>query len=354
MWFGLVKSKHQALSSENSAKIPKNDAEEFDFFAALISPLITDIREKNIEARTITVKQKDDAQIIILNTGADANVKAKAKARADMETPLEDAFDRILSFLGNRLDLATAGKEILAIDTLVERIFVRKALFEPIEYPVFDESGKTGQTAVLKNPVAIVARKGLRAFYIANNEETKAADKIYIPIRVEMSKELKDKLVNSLYTHPAMKLLTRPGISNQIGINPDTKLMEIVISQFVPGYPSPDIHGIKVGEMIYIWLEVMDRKYYNKILTQIYEIINDFAIKEMKNDSSDFENHIEIKPAVFLTRMGIGGELCSQVILNGTGCLFTSLQGTNKIMLPAGRMDEIASMGITLKPNSDT
>lgn len=347
MWFGLVKSKVDALPT-------KDDADGFGFFAALISPLITDMKEKDIETRTITVKQKDDAQIIILKTGADANFKTKAKARANVETPLEYAFDRILSFLGNRLDPATAGKEILAIDTLVERIFVRKTLSEPIEYPVFDESGKTGQTAVLKNPVAIVARKGLRALSIASNEETKAADKIYIPVMVEMSKELKDKLVNSLYTHPAVKLLTRPGISNQIGINPDTRLMEIVISQLVPGYPSPDIHGIKVGEMIYIWLEVMDRKYYNKILTQIYEIINDFAIKEMKSDSDDFELQVEIKPAVFMTRMGIGGELCSQVMLNGTGCLFTSLQGTKKVILPAGRLSEIASMGITLKPNSDT
>ncbi len=347
MWFGLVKSKVEALPT-------KNDAEEFGFFAALISPLITDMKEKNIEARTITVKQKDDAQIIILNTGADASVRTKVKARVNVDTRLEDAFDKILFFLGNRLDPTTAGKEILAIDTLVERIFVRKPLAEPLEYPVFDESGKTGQTAVLKNPVAIVARKGLRAVYIANNEEIKTADKIYIPVRVEMSKELKDKLVNSLYTHPAVKLLTRPGISNQIGISPDTRLMETVISQLVPGYPSPEIHDIKVGEMIYIWLEVTDRKYYNKILTQIYEIINDFAINEMKSDSDDFEHKVEIKPAVFLTRIGIGGELCSQVILNGTGCLFTSLQGTNKVVLPAGRMSEIDSMGITLKPNSDT
>ncbi len=340
MWLGLLKSKHEAPPSSesgaNSAEIKKNNEDGFGFFAALISPLITDTKEKNIEARTITVKQKGDAQVIILDTPLEA----------------EDAFDRILSFLGNRLDPTTVGKDILAIDTLVERIFVRKPLSEPIEYPIFDESGKTGQTAILKNPVVIVARKGLRA--LTKNEETKPADKMYIPIRMEMSKELKDKLVNSLYTHPAVKLLTKAGVIKHIGINPDTRLMEMVISQLVSGYPSPDIHDIKAGEMIYIWLEVMDRKYYNKILTQIYEIINDFALTEMKSDSGDFELQIEIKPAVFMTRMGIGGELCSQVMLNGTGCLFTSLQGITKVMLPPGRMSEIASMGIALKPNSDT
>jgi hypothetical protein len=353
MWLGLVKPKHDVPPSESSARMKKDNADDFSLFAALISPLITDTKEKDIEARTITVKQKGDAQLIILNTCADAIVKAKAKTGANVDNLLDDAFDRILYFLGNRLDPATAGKEILAIDTLVERIFLRKPLAEPIEYPIFGDSGKTDQTAILKNPVVIIARKGLRALSIANHEETKTADRIYIPVRVEMSKELKDKLVNSLYTHPAVKLLTRPGISNQIGINPDTWLMEIVISQLVQGYPSPDIHDIKPGEMIYIWLEVTDRKYYNKILTQIYEIINDFSLNEMKSDSGDIENQIEVKPAVFLTRMGIGGELCSQVILNGTGCLFTP-QGTNKVMLPAGRMSEIASMGIPLKPNSDT
>ncbi|WAM22548.1 MAG: hypothetical protein OI715_00205 (plasmid) [Candidatus Methanoperedens sp.] len=332
MWF--LKSKHER-PSESSAKIKEYN--EDGFFAALISPLINDIKEKNIEARTITVKQKGDAQIIILDTPLEA----------------EDAFDKILSFLGNRLDPATVGKDILAIDTLVERIFVRKPLSEPIEYPIFDESGKTSQTAVLKNPVVIVARKGLRT--LTKKEERKTSDKMYIPIRVEMPKELKDKLVNSLYMHSAANLLTKAGVIKHIGVNPDTKLMEVVISQLVPGYPSPspDIHDIKAGEMFYIWLEVMDRKYYNKILTQIYEIINNFAIKEMKNDTSDFELQIEIKPAVFMTRMEIGGELCSQIMLNGTGYLFTSLQGINKVMLPAGKMSEIASMGITLKPNSD-
>jgi hypothetical protein len=344
MWLGFLKSKHEAPpsseSSAHSAEIKKSHEDDSGFFAALISPLITDTKEKNIEARTITIKEKGDAQVIILDTPIEA----------------EDAFDRILSFLGNRLDPTKAGKEILAIDTLVERIFVRKPLSEPIEYPIFDERGKTGQTAILKNPVVIVSRKGLRKLAITKNEATKTADRLFIPIRVEMPKELKDKLVNSLYMHQAVKLLTRPGVSNQIGINPDIRLMEIVISQLVSGYPtpSPEIHDIKVGEMIYIWLEVTDRRYYNKILTQIYEIINNFAIKEMKSDSGDFELEIEVKPAVFMTRMGIGGELCSQIILNGTRCLFTSLQGISKVMLPAGRMSEIASMGIALKPNSDT
>ncbi len=337
MWF--LKFRHEVPpSSESSAKIKKNN--EDGFFAALISPLITDIKEKNIEARTITVKQNGDAQIISLNTNVDNQLE------------VEDAFDRILSFLGNRLDPITAGKEILALDPLVERIFVRKSLSEPIEYPVFDDSGKTSQTAVLKNPVVIVARKGLRA--LTKNEVAKAADKLYIPIRVSMSKELADKLVNSLYMHPAVKLLTKAGVLKHIGINPDTRLMEVVISQLVSGYPSPDIHDIKIGDMIYVWLEVTDRKYYNKILTQIYEIINDFAIKEMKSDSSNFELEIEVKPAVFMTKMEIGGELCSQILLSGSGCLFTSLHGTNKVMLPSGRMSEIASMGIALKPNSDT
>ncbi len=356
MWFGFLKSKHEApvLSSESSTKIKKNNEDDSEFFAALISPLITDTKEKNIESRTITVKKKGDAQIIILNNDANTKTKAKTRANLDNQHEVEDAFDIVLSFLGNRLDPMAAGKEILALDPLVERIFVRKNLSEPIEYPIFDESGKTSQTAVLKNPVVIVARKGLRALTIAKNEETKAADKMYIPIRVEMSKKLKDTLVNSLYMHPAVKLLRKEGVKNQIGINPDTRLMEIVISQLVSGYTSPDIHDIKVGEMIYIWLEVMDRKYYNKILTQIYEIINNFAIKEMKSDSGDFELEIEVKPAVFMTKTGIGGELCSQIILNGTGCLFTSYQGTNKVMIPSGRMSEIASMDIALKPNSDT
>lgn len=335
MWF--LKFRHE-VPSESSAKIKKNN--EDGFFAALISPLITDIKEKNIEARTITVKQKGDAQVIILNTNVDNQLE------------VEDAFNRILSFLGDRLDPITTGKEILALDPLVERIFVRKSLSEPIEYPVFDDSGKTSQTAVLKNPVVIVARKGLRA--LTKNEKAKAADKLYIPIRVSMSKELADKLVNSLYMHPAVKLLTKAGVLKHIGINPDTRLMEVVISQLVSGFPSPDIHDIKIGDMIYVWLEVTDRKYYNKILTQIYEIINDFAIKEMKSDSSNFELEIEVKPAVFMTKMEIGGELCSQILLSGSGCLFTSLHGTNKVMLPSGRMSEIASMGIALKPNSDT
>jgi hypothetical protein len=340
MWF--LKFRHEVPpSSESSAKIKKNN--EDGFFAALISPLITDIKEKNIEARTITVKQKGDAQIIILNTNVDV----------DNQLEVEDAFDKILSFLGNRLDPLTAGKEILALDPLVERIFVRKSLSEPIEYPIFDDSGKTSQTAILKNPVVIVARKGLRA--LTKNEEAKGADKLYIPIRVSMSKELADKLVNSLYMHPAVKLLTKADVLKHIGINPDTRLMEVVISQLVSGYPSPspDIHDIKIGDMIYVWLEVTDRKYYNKILTQIYEIINDFAIKEMKSDSSNFELEIEVKPAIFMTKMEIGGELCSQILLSGSECLFTSLQGINTVMPPSGRMSEIASMGITLKPNSD-
>jgi hypothetical protein len=333
MWF--LKFRHEVPpSSESSAKIKKNN--EDGFFAALISPLITDIKEKNIEARTITVKQKGDAQIIITN----------------VDSQLEDAFDRILFFLGSRLNPMTAGKDILALDPLVERILVRRSLSEPIEYPIFDDSGKTSQTAVLKNPVVIVARKGLRA--LTKNEEAKAADKLYIPIRVSMSKELADKLVNSLYMHPAVKLLTKAGVLKHIGINPDTRLMEVVISQLVSGYPSPDIHDIKIGDMIYVWLEVTDRKYYNKILTQIYEIINDFAIKEMKSDSSNFELEIEVKPAVFMTKMEMGGELCSQILLSGSGCLFTSFQGINKVMPPSGRMNEIASMGIALKPNSDT
>ncbi len=166
---------------------------ESDFFAALTSPPIKDGGDKNIEARTITVNQPGDAQLIITsNTGG-----------------YEASFDRVLCFLGSRFNPTAAGKEMLALDPLVERIFIRENLPEPIEYPIFDEQRKPGITATLKMPVIAVVRKGLRTLTLSghnNGNGNGTADRLYIPVR--LPEMLVNKLSENLCQHPAVRLLT--------------------------------------------------------------------------------------------------------------------------------------------------
>jgi hypothetical protein len=324
----------------------KNKTEEKDYFAALISSLIPDQKVGCTEARTITIKNASDAQLII----TDIN---------DNES-LDDVFDRILHFLGARLDPKSAGRDILALDPLVERIFIRKTQNEAIEYPVFDETGKPAQTAILKNPLMVVARKGLRL--ALENESFVQNDRLYVPISVNMSVEQIDALVNELYRHKAVKVLTRTGVIKNIGINPDIALIDAVMPHFVSGYPSFSplewemISKSKgMAETIYVWLEVKDRRYYNKILTQISEIITNFYTRELEKHKEK-ENGIfelEIQPAVFATWLGIGGEMCSLIPFIGSGYLFSS----KKVVFSSDNtytntnMKKINSMGIKLKPN---
>ncbi len=90
-------------------------------------------------------------------------------------------------------------------------------------------------------------------------------------------------------------------------------------------------------------MEITDRKYYNKILTQIYGIISDFA-KKIEADTN-----MEAQPAVFMTRPGIGGEICSQILLPGSGYSF----GVHSSSSLSAQSSEINSMGIITNPNQD-
>jgi hypothetical protein len=318
MWF-LKKKKDQE----------RKESSETNFFAALTSQLIKDCRDKNFEARTITLNQPGDAQLIITtNTGS-----------------YEASFDRVLGFLGSRVNPIAAGKEMLALDPLVERIFIRENLPEPIEYPIFDEQGKPGITAALKIPVIAVVRKGLRTLIPSENNNNCGSgiiDRLYIPVR--LPEILVNKLSENLSQHPAVRLLTEPEAFECIGINPDIRLERAVISNLVPGYPRPLPSLFDNGMnpiTIYIWMEITDRKYYNKILTQIYGIISDFAIKTNAN--------VEAQPAVFMIRTGIGGEICSQILLPGSGHTFAAHGSPS----PTHESNEISSMGIITKPNID-
>ncbi|HWQ96348.1 MAG TPA: hypothetical protein VN368_03135 [Candidatus Methylomirabilis sp.] len=309
----------------------KKASSETNFFAALTSPAMKDCKDKNIEARTITVNQPGDAQLIITtNTGS-----------------YEASFDRVLNFLGSRFDPIAVGKEMLALDTLIERIFIRENLPEPIEYPIFDEQGRPGITASLKMPVIAVVRKGLRTLSLSehkNNRGNGTADRLYIPVRIP--EILVNKLSENLYQHPAVRVLMEAEAFECIGVNPDIWLERAVVSNLVPGYPRPlpslFVDGVN-PITVYIWMEITDRKYYNKILTQIYGIISDFAIKTHPNAQ------IAAHPAVFMTRTGIGGEICSQILLPGSRHSF----GANSSSSPTHESNEINSMGIITKPNPD-
>jgi hypothetical protein len=322
MWFFKKKKDQERKASS-----------ETNFFAALTSPVMKDCKDKNIEARTITVNQPGDAQIIITtNTGS-----------------YEASFDRVLGFLGSRFDPIAVGKEMLALDPLIERIFIRENLPEPIEYPIFDEQGKPSITAALKMPVIAVVRKGLRTLTLNennNNSGNGIVDRLYIPVRLQEISA--NKLSENLYQHPAVRMLTEVEASECIGTNPDTWLESTVVSNLVPGYPhpspSPSLFDDGVNPItVYIWMEITDRKYYNKILTQIYGIISDFAIKTHPNAN------IEAQPAVFMTRTGIGGEICSQILLPGSRHSF----GVHSSSSPTHESNEINSMGIITKPNPD-
>jgi hypothetical protein len=310
---------------------------EMNFFAALTHPLIKDCKDKNIEARTVSVNQPGDKQLIITtNTGN-----------------YEASFDRVLGFLGTRVNPIAAGKEMLALDPLVERIFIRENLPEPIEYPIFDERGKPSITATLRMPVIAVVRKGLRTLAPRENDNNNnnsgngTSDRLYIPVR--LSEKLVNELSKELCKHPAVRLLTELEASECIGINPDIWLERVVISNLIAGYPGPFLPSLFDNGMspitFYIWMEITDRKYYNKILTQIYGIISDFAIKAKVNANAN----IEAQPAVFMTRTGIGGEICSQILLPGSGHSFGA---HNSSSLPP-ESNEINSMGIITKPNQD-
>lgn len=305
---------------------------EANFFAALTSPLIKDCRDKNIEAKTITVNRPGDAQLIITtNTGS-----------------YEASFDRVLGFLGSRFNPIAAGKRMLALDPLVERIFIRENLPEPIEYPVFDKQQKPSITATLKKPVIAVVRKGLRTLPLSehSNSGNGTSDRLYIPVR--LSSLLVNKLSENLCQHPAVRLLTEPEAFECIGVNPDIRLERAVISNLIAGYtgllPSLFYDGMN-PITVYIWMEITDRKYYNKILTQIYGIIGDFAVKTAANTT------IEAQPAVFMTRTGIGGEICSQILLPGSGHLFGAHSSSSSS--PFAESSEISTMGIVTKPNQD-
>ncbi len=322
MWF-FKKEKDQERKASS----------ETNFFAALTSPLIKDCRDKNIEARTITVNQPGDAQLIITtNTGS-----------------YEASFDRVLGFLGGRFNPIAAGKEMLALDPLVERIFIRENLPEPIEYPIFDEHGRPGITATLKMPVIAVVRKGLRTLSLSehnNNSGNGTADRLYIPVRIP--EILVNKLSENLYQHPAVRLLREAEAFECIGVNPEIWLERAVVSNLVPGYPRPSPSPLDNGIdpiTIYIWMEITDRKYYNKILTQIYGIISDFA------NRIDANTNIEAQPAVFMTRTGIGGEICSQILLPGSGHTFAA-HGPSPSH-PSPESSEISTMGVITKPNPD-
>ncbi len=345
----LTGSKKEIESKEKDSNGERvnNKAVRKEFFTALIPPLIPDSKDGITESRTITIRNANDAQIIITNI-------------SDNES-LEDAFDKVQHFLGDRFDPASAGVDILALDPLIERIFIRKTKNEAIEYPVFDTSGKPALTAVLKNPLMLVVRKGLRtvAADIVQN------DRIYIPISLNMSRERIDMLINELYRHKAVKLYTRLGVQKDIGINPDIALINAVIPHLIPGCPSysslewqmASKNG-NAGETIYVWLEVTDRKYYNKLLTQIYEIICNFYASELEKHRPEEKDEmfaIQIQTAVFVTTSGIGGEICSLIPLIGSGFIFSR----EKIVFSSGdnyvdmNMKTIGSMGIELKNNMD-
>jgi len=318
MWFFKKKKDQERKASS-----------ETNFFAALTSPVMKDCKDKNIEARTITVNQPGDAQLIITtNTGS-----------------YEASFDRVLGFLGSRFDPIAVGKEMLALDPLIERIFIRENLPEPIEYPIFDEQGRPGITAALRMPVIAVVRKGLRTLTLSennNNSGNGIVDRLFIPVRLQEISA--NKLSENLYQHPAVRLLTESEAFECIGVNPDTLLESTVVSNLVPGYPRPSPSLFDDGMnpiTVYIWMEITDRKYYNKILTQIYGILSDFAIK------TDANANIEAQHAVFMTRTGIGGEICSQILLPGSKHSFAAHSSSSP------ESSEINSMGINTKPNQD-
>ncbi len=309
-----------------------------DYFAALVSPLIPDENDVSIKARTITIKNARDAQVII----TDVNNTESA----------DDAFDRILLFLGSRFDPAWAGKDIIALDPLIERIFIRRKNAEPLQYPVHDTTGKPVQTAVMKKNPMLVVRKGLRTASSVDGNN----DRLYIPIRASMPKDKKDALVNRLYRHKAVKIFTKRGVLKKIGINPDIVLLiDAVMPHLVYGYPplsssdwETEYSKNKGAERIYVWLEVNDRKYYNKIITQIYEIIDDFYASELKEHTAEDMYQLEIQPAVFVTKSGIGGEICSLIPFIGSGYVFPS--DDNYVTT---NMKKISSMDIELKNNED-
>ncbi len=341
----LTGSKKETEKNADGAGV-NNKLERKDFFAALIPPLIPDNREGITESRTITIKNANDAQLIITDISDNENI--------------EDAFDRVQHFLGDRFD--PAGIYILALDPLIERIFIRKTKNEAIEYPVFDTAGKPALTAILKNPLMLVARKGLR---IMNFADTVQNDRIYIPVSLNMSRQRMDMLINELYRHKAVKLYTRLGVQKNIGMNPDIGLINAVMPHLVPGYPSYSSLEWQMasknkngGETIYVWLEVIDRKYYNKLLTQINEIIYNFYASELekrRQEEKDEMFAIEIQTAVFVTGSGIGGEICSLIPLIGSGFIFSR----EKITFSSGdnymdmNMKTISSIGIELKNNMD-
>ncbi len=344
--------KKDSENTEKDAEGAKfnNKLERKEFFAALLSPLIPDSREETTESRTITIKNANDAQLITTNIN-------------DSES-FEDAFDRILHFFGNRFDPKSAGIDILALDPLIERIFIRKSRNEAIEYPVLDTTGKPLLTAILKNPVMLVARKGLRTVTFSGDAPIQN-DRIYIPISLNMSRDRIDMLINELYRHKAVKLYTRSGVQKNIGINPDIALINAVMPHLVPGYPSFSSLELQMGsrnrtarETIYVWLEVTDRKYYNKLLTQINEIIYNFYDSELEKHMQKDKDEtfaIEIQPAVFVTGSGIGGEICSLIPLIGSGFIFsrekiTFASGDNYVDM---NMKTVSSMEIELKNNTD-